>query len=418
MRRLPEERMLNRLLEREAVSDEMIRSVAERLVAFHEEAETNETIARYGDRAIRQAWRENFLQWSSAVGETLTAQQDRILRCYGEGFFTRRSALLRRRVTELRIRECHSDLRSDAVCLTDGVCIFDCVEFSRRLRLVDVARDVGFLAMDLEYRGHPELAAQFVDDYVSRSGDEELREIINFYKCYNACVRAKVEGLLVGEPEVPVMKRRAARKAARRYFDLACRYAAEFPPALLLITCGLPGTGKSMLAQAIADRTGFEVVSSDVVRKAMAGLTPAEHRYEAFGGGIYSPESTEMTYARLLEHAQPLLLEGRSVILDASFIRRSHRKAAARLAADTGAQFVCVLVETPPQAVRSRLVRRVAQGRGPSDARWETYIHQKRRFQKPSEVPAERLIMVDGGQRGSKATEVTRRLREISPLSL
>src|SRR5206468_2384412 len=141
MRRLPQEKMMDRLLEKGDVDTEMIRAVVERLAAFHAKAETTERIARSGNRALRHAWRENFDQWAPSVGQTLTAEQDRILRCFGGAFFARKNAVLERRVAQLRIRECHSDLRSDAVCFTDGVCIFDCVEFSRHIRMVDVARD-------------------------------------------------------------------------------------------------------------------------------------------------------------------------------------------------------------------------------------------------------------------------------------
>ncbi len=419
MRRLPGERMMDRLLEKGAIDDSMIRSVAARLQAFHANAETSKLSAGAGDRAIRYAWRENFDQWAASVGQTLTAEQDRILRGFGEAFFARKSAVLERRVAQLRIRECHSDLRSDAVCFTDGVCIFDCVEFSRRIRLVDVARDVGFLAMDLEHRSHRELADAFVGDYVRLSGDEDLREVIDFYKCYNACVRAKVEGLLVAESEVPTSKRRAARKAARRYFDLACQYATELAPAMLIITCGLPGTGKSTLAQSIAEHVGFPVISSDIVRKESAGLPPQEHRDEAFGQGIYAADVTERTYTELLDRARPLLLGGRSVILDASFIRRSHRKAAFRLAQDTGAQFACALLDAPLETVRRRLARRVARRTGASDARWQTYVAQKRRFQQPSDLPPGRLSVLSTPRRADvNVADVLRWLRGISPLSL
>jgi uncharacterized protein len=415
MRRLPEERMMNRLLEKGAIDKGMIRAVAERLAAFRAKAKTSPRSARSGDRALRYAWRENFDQWSTYVGQILTTEQDRILRCFGEAFFARKSAVLKRRVAELRIRECHSDLRSDAVCFTDGVCIFDCVEFSRRIRLVDVARDVGFLAMDLEYRGHKELADAFVDDYVRLSGDEELPQVIGFFKCYNACVRAKVEGLLIGEGEVPIVKRRAARRAAGRYFDLACQYAAQLSPAIV-ITCGLPGTGKSTVARRLAARTGFTMFSSDVVRKETAGLAPEEHQYETFGEGIYARDYTERTYAELLRQARPVVLEGRSVILDASFIRRSDRKTAARLAMDTGAQFACILLDATPEIVRRRLDRRLARGTGPSDARWQTYIAQKRRFQRPSEIPAELLKVIETirPRRGIE-TEILRWLKELFP---
>jgi aminoglycoside phosphotransferase family enzyme/predicted kinase len=418
MRRLPEERMMNRLLPKGAVDDSMIRSVAARLAAFHANAATSKLSAREGDRAIRYAWKENFDQWAPSVGQTLTAQQDRILRCFGEAFFARTNAVLERRVAQLRIRECHSDLRSDAVCFTDGVCIFDCVEFSRRIRLVDVARDVGFLAMDLEYRGHPDLAGAFVHEYVRLSGDKDLTEVIGFYKCYNACVRAKVEGLLIGESEVPESKRRAAPKAARRYFDLACRYASELAPALLIITCGLPGTGKSTLARRVAERTGFTLLSSDIVRKEMAGRASEEHHYEPFGKGIYARDFTERTYAALLTRASPLLLEGRSVILDASFIRRSHRKAAVRLAKETGAQFACVLFEVPAETVHRRLRQRVARGTGPSDARWDTYVAQKRRFQRPSEIPPQRVWACKTARVAATSASIVNWLEALSPLSL
>jgi uncharacterized protein len=418
MRRLPEDRIMNRLLDKGAVDGGMIRAVANRLAGFHANAETSDRAARSGARAIRYAWSENFDQWRPYVGQTPTAEQDRILRCFGEAFFARKSEVLERRVAQLRIRECHSDLRSDAVCFTDGVCIFDCVEFSRRIRLVDVARDVGFLAMDLEYGGHLKLAEAFIEEYVRLSGDQDLRQVIGFYKCYNACVRAKVEGILIGEAEVPKSKRRAARAAARRYFDLACRYAAELPPAMLVITCGLPGVGKSTVAQCLAERARFTVISSDIARKKTLGLNPEEHHYEELGKGIYGRDITERTYAELIRRARQLLLEGCSVILDASFIRRSHRVAAARLATETGAQFACILFDVPGETVRRRIARRLARGTGSSDARWETYVGQSRRFQPPSEVPPERVKAVEGMRRESDIKHVIRWLEDLSPLSL
>jgi predicted kinase len=280
---------------------------------------------------------------------------------------------------------------------------------------VDVARDVGFLAMDLEHRGHRELADAFVAEYVRVSRDQDLREVIDFYKCYNACVRAKVEGLLIGEAEVPKAKRMAAKRAARRYFDLACEYAAELPPAMLIITCGLPGTGKSTVARRLEDRTGFAVISSDIIRKELAGLSPEEHRYEAFGKGIYAADFTDRTYEELLQRARRQLLEGRSVILDASFIRRSQRRSAERVAQETGAQFACILLEAQSETVRRRLDRRLARGAGPSDARWGTYLAQKRRFQRPSEIAAERLRTIAIG-RGGKAAAIARWLKGLSPL--
>lgn len=435
MRRLPADRMMDRLLLAGRVSEEMIERLARRLVEFHSSAETSRRIAEYGDWAVRYAWEENFRQWAPNVGRTISAEQDRILRAYGEAFFARKAEVLRRRVDGLRIRDCHGDLRSDAVCFVEppapprgpgraapkagGLCIYDCIDFNRRLRYTDVAGDVGFLAMDLDYRGAAAMAGSFVEDYARAAGDRDLREIIDFYKCYRACVRGKVDGFRLSQPEVPAAERRAAQKAARRYFGLACSYAASLPPALLIITCGLAGTGKSTLARAVAEASGFALASSDVVRKRLAGLGPAERRLEEFGAGIYGGGYTERTYAAMLEEARPWLREGRSVILDASYIRRDHRRAAARLARETGAQFACVELRADEAEVRRRLAERLRRGADPSDARWETYVGQKRRFQRPSEVPAERRVIVDSAWPVARQVRtVLRALRGISPLSL
>ena len=419
MRRLPGERMMDRLLELGEVTKAMLRALAERLAEFHARAETSRRIAEYGDWAIRFNWRENVKQWEPYIARTISQEQDRILRAYGEAFFVRRAEILQRRVEEMRIRRVHADLRSDAVCFTDGICIFDCVEFSNRLSLLDITRDVGFLAMDLDYRERTDLAAAFVDHYVEISGDAELPQLLYFYACYSACVRGKVESFLLDEPEVPPRERRAAARAASRYFDLACRYARSLRPAMLVITCGLTATGKSALARRLAGLTGIDVVSSDVVRKRLAGLAPRERRFEPFRGGIYSPEFTERTYAALLEEGRERLRRGRSVILDASFLRREHRRAAARLAAKEGAQFACLQFLASDDTVRRRLARRLREGADPSDARWEIYAGQKRRFQRSTEVLPERLIVVDTKQPLDRAVRrALRSLRLLSPLSL
>ena len=418
MRRLPADRMMDRLLAEGAVTTEMLERIAERLVEFHRVAETSPHIAEYGDRAIRYAWKESFRQWAPYVGQTLTAQQDRILRAFGQAFFARHRDLLRDRVDGLRVRDCHGDLRSDAVCFTNGLCIFDCIEFNRRFRYTDVAGDVGFLAMDLDYRGHPDLAQAFVDRYVEASGDDGLSGVIDFYKCYRAAVRGKVEGFRLSQPEVPPSERRAALRAARRYFQLACRYAASLPPPLLVITCGLTATGKSTLARRLGEAAGFEVVSSDVVRKALAGLQPSERRFEPFRRGIYAPDVTDRTYEALLEETRRVLDEGRSVVVDASFVRREHRLRAQRLAREVGAQFACLEFQASDAAVRRRLARRLREGGDPSDARWEIYVAQRRRFQRPSEVPAERHLVVDTARPlEAQLRAVVAALRGLSPLS-
>jgi len=409
MRRLPADRMMDSLLAAGKVSPSMVEAVAERLADFHARAATSPAIARYGARAIRIAWDENFEQWAPFIGDTITVEQDRYLQSYVRSFFIRQRPLLERRVQQERIRDCHGDVRCESVCFTDGICIFDCIEFNRRFRYTDVAGDIGFLAMDLDFRGRPDLADVLVQHYAQAADDREIVDLIGFYKCYRACVRGKVESFRLGQAEVSAEEKEQARSAARRYFRLACQYAAEQPPPLLLITCGLVASGKTMLAHELGEAAGMPVISSDVVRKELAGLAPRERRFEAFGRGIYSPRFSQRAYKALLERARAALAEGRSVIVDATFAQRHYRQRARELAQAIGARFLCLECRAEEEVIRRRLEERLRAGQDASDARWETYEAQKQVFQPVTELPPDEHMVADCDEPWAECVEQTRR---------
>jgi len=409
MRRLPADRMMDSLLAAGKVSPTMVEAVAERLADFHARAATSPAIARYGARAIRIAWEENFDQWAVYIGDTISAEQDRYLQAYVRSFFVRQRPLLERRVQQGRIRDCHGDVRSESVCFVDRICIFDCIEFNRRFRYTDVAGDIGFLAMDLDFRGRPDLADVLVQRYARAAADPEVLDVIDFYKCYRACVRGKVESFKLAQAEVSAEEKEQARSVARRYFRLACEYAVEQPPPLLLITCGLVATGKTALAQALGEAAGMQVISSDVVRKELAGLAPRERRFEPFGRGIYSPRFTQRAYKALLERAREALAAGRSVIVDATFAQRHYRQRARELAQRMGARFLCLECRAEEEVIRRRLEERLRAGRDASDARWEIYHAQKQVFQPVTELPPDEHMVVDCDWPLSQCLEEARR---------
>ena len=229
MRSLPHQRMMDRLLQSNQVTPEMMERVAERLAEFHRQAEISEQLAGIGDLdTVTQNTEENFVQTEGYVNQTITPEQYEKLKGYNYSFLERNAGLFAKRVTKGRIRDCHGDLHAAHICFNNGLCIYDCIEFNDRFRYIDVASEVAFLAMDLDFHGRPDLSKHFVDAYVKASGDEELLTLLDFYKCYRAYVRGKVEGFKLDDPHISEEEKTRTRAIARRYFELAETYTRQF----------------------------------------------------------------------------------------------------------------------------------------------------------------------------------------------
>ena len=397
MRRLPDEGMMTPLLASGTVTTDMVRRLAQRIAEFHAASERSAQIDRYGGLETAMSnWRENFEQTRSLIGRTISQQQFDEIQAFVERVAARDEGLFQLRVGEGRARDCHGDLRADAVCFEgDGVCIFDCIEFNERFRYSDVAADIAFLAMDLEDRGRQDLSDAMMGAYLGATLDSTLPLVLPFYKCYRAYVRGKVDGFQLDQPEVAAEQKTQATDAARRYFTLAHRYATRTTPRSLIITIGVTGSGKSSLAHGLAARLGAFFLSSDVVRKRLADIVPTERRIEPIDVGTYSPQMSERTYQALLDEARSWLERGKAVILDASYLRRSHREAAVRLARETDTPFLALDCQADESLIRERLARRRGEDRAVSDGRWEVYEAQRERREPADELPDEEHLIVD-----------------------
>jgi aminoglycoside phosphotransferase family enzyme len=225
MRQLPHQRMLDRLLVRGEVTPEMVAKVAEKLVSFHQRAETNPEIGAFGRlEVIRGNCDENFAQTERYIGTSITAEEYRRIKSYTGDFLEGNAALFDERVRGGRIRDCHGDLHAAHVCFTNHICIYDCIEFNDRFRYCDVASELAFLAMDLDRYREIGLSQCLVNTYVESSRDEGLTKLLNFYKCYRAYVRGKVESLKLDDPYIPPEEKRRVLDIARGYFGLAQSY--------------------------------------------------------------------------------------------------------------------------------------------------------------------------------------------------
>ena len=397
MKRLPEGRMMERLLVEGAVTSEMLQRLTNRLVRFHRNAETGASIDIFGSvETIAGNWRENFEQTEPYIGRTLSRHQWEAVRGYVERFLNENAWLLEQRVRDGRVRDCHGDLRTNAVCFEDGICVFDCIEFNERFRYSDAASDLAFLAMDVDFRGHRALSDEMVGLYLAQSLDTTLPLTLRFYKCYRAFVRGKVDGFQIDQPEIPAEQSDEAASGARRYFALAEKYASHLISPALVMMVGVTGSGKSYLAHALASRLGAVVISSDVTRKRLAGLDPTQSQVEPIDEGVYSSEMTARTYDEMLRQAAPFLEKRKPVILDASYLRREHRQEARSLATQTGVRFLAVECLADESLVRERLQLRRSAVWSPSDGRWEVYQSQLERGEPLSELGEKERLAVDG----------------------
>lgn len=226
MKRMPEDRMMVHLVRSGKLTPEHIDALVAVLVDFYRRAEHGDDIAQFGTAAaVGVNVLENFEQTVSYIGQgALSQEQYDCISGYARTFLSN-EALFQRRIDDGYVRDCHGDLYSANICLADKVYIYDCIEFNQRFRYCDIASDIAFLVMDLEFYGLDPLASLFIDQFVRATGDQSLREVLNFYKCYRAYVRGKIGLFTAADPAVDPAVRVSYSKDAATYFRLAQRYA-------------------------------------------------------------------------------------------------------------------------------------------------------------------------------------------------
>jgi hypothetical protein len=408
MVRLPAERSLVALVRARAVSGPTLATLAARLARFHAEAPV---VAGGTLEMLTTVWNDNLDGVRPFVGRHLAEEEFEVLADFGATFVTRHDAVLRARPQLGHVREGHGDLRADHVYVLDeaievpglapvppGIHVVDCIEFSATFRAIDVAADVSFLAMELEQMDRKDLADAFVRAYAETANDQLVPALIPYYACHRATVRGKVEALACEEPELGDEERAAAAARARVGFVVAGRFAWRSGDPVVIACAGLSGTGKSTVAAALGAATGFDVVSSDVLRK----LAPSSATQP-----LYAAAARRATYARVRREVERLLAAGNSVIVDATLTSRAERDRLARSARGYGRRWLFVQTTADEAVIRRRLDAR--DHRSVSDARWDVYLRQ--RDEHDGFVEGEPVLTID--TTAGMASERARLLRSL-----
>ena len=401
MRRLPEERCAEALLRRGALTREHLTRLAARLARFFADAAPAPKAGAFG--AIRENVTENFAQVEPFVGRFVSRETFEAVRSWQLGVLQRDPGRFRARVEQGRIHDGHGDLRLEHVYFEDAdPIVIDCVEFNERLRHGDVAADVAFLAMELTARARADLAELFLAGFALESDDYDLYGVVDFYAGYRAWVRGKVAAFLAADPSTPQEKVVRKAQEARTLFALARSYAdARSGKQPVIAVGGVIGSGKSTLAEALGRAAGIPVVSSDRVRKALAGVRATERAPE----GVYAASFSARTFDELFRRAAVVLASGRGVVLDATFRRRELRLRARDLARRYGRRFLFAETVCDEATLRERLRRR-ATAPSVSDAGEALLERVRAEFEPVTELDAGEHVRVDTSGPPERAVRV------------
>ncbi len=386
MRQLPREKTMLELLRRGTLSAAMLQELVHVLSHFYEKTRKGPEIdAMGGPKMIEVNTEEDFTQTAPFVPKILDQGNFSRMHQAVHAFLSDHQDLFQRRIEAGCICDCHGDLRLGHIYFVDGIQIIDCIEFNDRFRYGDVASDLAFLSMDLDYHGFSDVGHTLLTAYARAASDPEVFLLLDFYKCYRAHVRCKVECLRQAAGDLSAEKARLAVVRAQRYFELAYEYATSFSRRTLWIVCGLSGSGKSTIATELAKRMSVQILNSDIIRKKFFGLKPDQPAVARFGEGIYTQVATAQTYERLLLETRRELFIGNSVILDATFGSRQRRELFRCLAEEMGANVIFVECICPDTALRKRLSQRKDK-KSVSDARVQHLEAQRQTFEVLSEL--------------------------------
>jgi uncharacterized protein len=397
MKELPHGWFLNELLEKNLVGEKEINRVISTLHRFYQAETPTPKIEQWGTpEKLKISTDENFTQVQPFVGKTISSAAFEAIRHYTDQFYKLNENFLHERIQQHRILDCHGDLHLDHVHLTpEATTIFDCIEFNDRFRFIDIANDLAFLAMDFDFKGRSDLGNMFLRNAARELGDAGMLKITNFYKCYRAFVRGKVESIQATEKETTNPQEH--EKQAARYFRLALRYAIGGSEPLILVVMGGVGTGKSTIAKRLASELNWPVFSSDEIRKTIAGVPLTQRSPPELRAKLYSAQMTRRTYRKLIGDGlaaigcsrgrRPRPVQPRKgVILDATFSTQALRKFLRDECKKANVQIQFIELGVGPDEIKNRLKLRDEKTAETSDARLEDFGKLSATYEPPSEL--------------------------------
>jgi aminoglycoside phosphotransferase family enzyme/predicted kinase len=396
MRQFPDNALLSQLAARHKLDAEHIDQLVHTVSDFHRDASRATATDNSGEPVRIHHWvRENYQHIQPLLLPADDPDMVESLRQWSEDDYVRLAGLLQMRKDSGAIRECHGDLHLGNITLIDGrVTPFDCIEFNPELRWIDVFSEIAFLLMDLDDHGQTQFANRFLNGYLQDTGDYAGLGVLRYYLVYRAMVRTKVAMLRRQQTEKGSADYEQATGEYRQYVNLALGYTRR-DRAVLIITRGLSGSGKSTVARDLCERSGMIQLRSDVERKRLAGLSATDTSQSGTGTGLYTADRTANTYQHLGALAKTVLDAGYSVVVDATFLKREHRDHFRALAAETGTPFMVLECIAENSELERRILSRSASRDDASEATLDVLHAQQGSDEALAEDEVQYLLRID-----------------------
>ena len=392
MRQFEQDRLLTRIVRRGLLESSHIDALALQIAEFHAKIPSAAPESPFGTpAAVAGPIRANFEHLDRLDSPAERDLARRLLQ-WCERELQRHEEVLAARKSGDFIRECHGDMHLGNMILEkDTITIFDCIEFNESLRWIDVMSELAFCTMDLEDHGRTDFAWRFLNAALEWSGDYDGLRVFPLYFTYRALVRAKVSQIRRNQTSLAADEMEQATNAVSNYLNLAGR-SLKSRPRFLAITHGLSGSGKTRGTQAILERFGAIRLRSDVERKRLAGWGPLDHTGSELASGLYSPEFSRRTFARLADLTSMTVDAGFPVILDATFLRRAEREQFRALAESLGVPFVILDFPADEATCRERIRRRMQEKIDASEATAQV-LDRQLRLREPLSDQEQRLAV-------------------------
>jgi len=417
MRRFDTEASFDRLLARGALHAVDVDALAERVAAFHAAIDIAPPDSAFGtpESIIADAL-DNFAHIERLGAPAASSEALARLRRWTEAEGHALRATFARRKAQGFVRECHGDLHLGNVARIDHVAVpFDCIEFNEDFRWIDVMSEIAFTVMDFVDRGAAAFAWRFLNRVLEASGDYAGVAVLRFYLVYRAMVRAKV-ALIRARQMAPAEAQAAAAALGDVAHHLADAAGFTAPrPRALVLSGGVSASGKTTLAQSLLEALGAVRLRSDVERKRLHGLAATARSGSGLDAGLYRPQATRATYARLATLAEALLPSGFPVIVDATFLRAADRSAFRTLGCEAGARCTLLWCDAPLEVLRERISARAAAGGDASEATLEVLAQQLETLEPPR--PDADTVFCDSANAESIAEacgEIARRCERVA----